>query len=148
MNRFTTALLTATQRRSVLAAAARPRQVAISSFYSSMPGSPLGQRESALEERFILDHEREVIAQLRKDLAEKERVLAEKEKAHAVKAAAAPAKGKEAATKKTVDGEHIHISPVAGASGTFGKREAAAEEQYFRKVEHDKIEHLKHPEKK
>ena len=148
MNRFSASLLSAVQRRSVLSVTAKPLSVC----YSSMPGSnPLGGRESALEERFILDHEREVVAQLRKDLAEKERVLAEKEKTHAAKASSAPAaaKAKASATKtKTVDGEHIHISPVAGASGAFGKREAAAEEQYFRKVEHDKIEHLKHPEKK
>ncbi len=116
---------------------------------SSMPGSPLGKRESALEERFILDHEREVVAQLRRDLAEKEKALAEKEKAHQQKAAGqgSPATPK-GSSAKTVNGEQIRISPVAGAAGTFGKREAAAEEQYFRKVEHDKIEHLKHPEKK
>jgi hypothetical protein len=147
MNRFNSSLLSALQRRSV--AVAPVYRLSPMSLYSSMPGSPLGKRESALEERFILDHEREVVAQLRKDLAEKERLLAEKEKAHAAKASApaAPTKGP-SKTKKTVDGEHIHLSPVAGASGAFGKREAAAEEQYFRKAEHDKIEHLKHPEKK
>jgi hypothetical protein len=40
--------------------------------------------------------------------------------------------------------ETIRLSPISAASGTFGKREAVAEEQYFRKLEQEKIEHLKH----
>ena len=110
----------------------------------SNAGSPLGKRESALEERFILEHEKEVVAQLRKDLAEKERRLAEKLKKHeASEPAPAPA-----ASAKPLQEEHIRLSPMGAAASSFGKREAAAEEQYFRRLEHDKIEHLKHPEKK
>ena len=44
--------------------------------------------------------------------------------------------------------ETIRLSPMSAASGTFGKREAAAEEQYFRKLEQEKIEHLKHANEK
>ncbi len=42
----------------------------------------------------------------------------------------------------TVD-ETIRLSPISAVSGSFGKREAVAEEQYFRKLEKEKTEHYR-----
>jgi hypothetical protein len=115
--------------------------------YSS--GSPLGKRESALEEQFILEHEKEVIAKLRKDLAEREKRLAEKIKEKQAGASTTQKKQGSSEAARSIEDEKIHLSAMGASTGSsFAKREAAAEEQYFRKLEHDKVEDLKHHKKK
>ena len=77
------------------------------------------KRESALEEKFILDHEKQVIEDLRKQLAEKEAKLQEKLK----KIQEQESKNPTPAAQKA-DGSHdVRYSPMGGATSAFGKRE-------------------------
>ncbi|KAJ3241779.1 hypothetical protein HDU81_010423 [Chytriomyces hyalinus] len=98
--------------------------------YSS---SAFQKRETAAEEKFVHEHDAELINKLRKELARKTTEQAS--------AAAALEAAIEAAPK---------LSPVdeMGAtsshrSGAFSKKEVAAEEQYFRNQDKERLEKLK-----
>ncbi|KAJ3019887.1 UNVERIFIED_CONTAM: hypothetical protein HDU68_010440 [Siphonaria sp. JEL0065] len=90
------------------------------------------EKEAAAEAKYVHDHDAELIAKLRKDLAKKTTEQAA--------AAAALEAAVDAAPK---------LSPVdaAGLSGhanqsAFAKKEAAAEEKYFRDQDKEKLKKL------
>ncbi|KAJ3262455.1 hypothetical protein HDU77_000305 [Chytriomyces hyalinus] len=95
--------------------------------------SAFQKRETAAEEKFVHEHDAELIKKLRKDLALKTTEQAA--------AAAALDAAIDAAPK---------LSPVdamgatsAHHAGAFSKKEAAAEEQYFRNQDKERLEKLK-----
>ncbi|KAJ3248119.1 hypothetical protein HDU78_001879 [Chytriomyces hyalinus] len=95
--------------------------------------SAFQKREAAAEDKFVHDHDAELISKLRKELALKNTEQAV--------AAAALEAAIDAAPK---------LSPIDALGATsahhstaFSKKEAAAEEQYFRNQDKEKLEKLK-----
>ncbi|KAI8894848.1 hypothetical protein BC833DRAFT_603341 [Globomyces pollinis-pini] len=102
-------------------------------FYGTIrdAGGVMGKKATVEEEKFIHDHEVEVLDKFKKTLKEKEAAAAE------------------AAAKKAAEPEepHIKINPTgpygSAKSGALGDKESAAEATYFRKLDNEKINHLK-----